>query len=105
MVIIFHHDELSGWEVSAVKQWVKVNVESVNSQLFPSTFPPVHQKEEKTEEEEANVITGAVLDDVQNAEDIWHVGNLRYEVDDDNQPAPDDLEGDDRGARYAVKQE
>ena len=96
MCIIMRHDHWPNKELHCVKRWVKVIEEGAQADFFdvppsvqhdatPAQAPNLTEDEGEAIPERVFHLTGS------NAEDIMHIRSLGLGVDDDNEPAPENI--------------
>ena len=92
-VIIFRHDNFPAVELHTVLRWAKVVTEGPPDQFFVDRPPPVAEEENDGSVNVGEPIPDHVFHMHGQAEDIAHVRGLGFEVDDDNDPAPENMPG------------
>ena len=97
-VVVFRHNAFENVELHTVARWAKVKVEGPADKFFEMvpTSDPADARQENVSlangrEEE---IPDHVFHLSGQAEDIAHVRGLGFEVDDDNDPAPENIPGE-----------
>jgi hypothetical protein len=90
---VYRHSDFEGKELHAVRRWSTVESEGSDTQLFGQTIIPVDTEETETEAEtEIRLEIPTFVRNAGNrAEDIAEVRALGFVVDDDNEPAPENI--------------
>jgi hypothetical protein len=90
---VYRHDDFEGAELHACQRWSKVESEGAASHIFGAD--DTNEEEEKGEEAADPVggtpIPPQVLRAGNSAQDITDIRNLGFSVDDDNEPAPENI--------------
>ena len=95
-VVVFRHDAFENVELHTVVRWAKVKEEGPAEQFFarvPALEPAETSQEIISGENGGEQIPDHVYHLSGQAEDIAHVRGLGFEVDDDNDPAPENIPG------------
>ena len=90
-VIVFRHDTFETAEVYCVKRWAKVNIEGGAEHFFDSNTVSATETGDTIESELIVEIDPSVLHAGNRAEDIALVRAQGLMVDDDNDPAPENI--------------
>ena len=94
---MFRHDAFENVELHTVARWAKVKVEGPADKFF-ETVPALDPEQARQENVQENGGEEQIPDHVFHlsgqAEDIAHVRGLGFEVDDDNDPAPENIPGE-----------
>jgi hypothetical protein len=93
LCFVFRHGDFEGKDLHAVRRWSKVEVEGSDTQLFGANNNNEEEvlEEGATEPELQTPIPLEVLHAGNRAEDIAQVRALGFVVDDDNEPAPENI--------------
>ena len=90
-VIVFRHDKFETAEIYCVKRWAKVITEGGEEYSFESNTVSTAETSDKAEAEATKEIDPTVLHSGNRAEDITLVRAQGLVVDDDNDPAPENI--------------
>jgi hypothetical protein len=93
LCFVYRHEDFEGKSLHAVQRWSKVENEGADTQLFvtPDNTPEEEKDEGAPEEEVRTEIPAEILHSGNRAEDIANVRALGFIVDDDNEPAPENI--------------
>ena len=92
---VFRHSDFVGQELHTVLRWAKVTEEGPPSQIFVDAIPPsltsVGRASDDTAEENQDEIPDCVRHATSKSEDVALIRGLGFHVDDDNDPAPENI--------------
>jgi hypothetical protein len=94
LCFVYRHDDFEGTELHAVQRWSKVETEGAAAHIFGTD--DTNEEEEKEEGATDPVVETPIPPQVghhagNRAEDIAEIRGLGFLVDDDNEPAPENI--------------
>jgi hypothetical protein len=93
LCFVYRHDDFEGTELHCVQRWSKVETEGAASHIFGANN--TNEEEEKEEGASDPVVETPIPQQVlhagNRAEDIAEIRGMGFSVDDDNEPAPENI--------------
>jgi hypothetical protein len=93
LCFVYRHDDFEGTELHCVQRWSKVETEGAASYIFGTD--DTNEEEEKEEGASDPVVDTPIPQQVlhagNHAEDIAEIRGMGFSVDDDNEPAPENI--------------